>query len=230
MSGEHLSDQAEKGASEAARNGREALIASALSLVKERGYAALSVSAICKRAGVSAPSLYHHFGDKAGLLLALIEECLAQDATAMMSKIEGKEPPLQRLQRFIAIFREFFTGRTVDTATVVFAISQGRGESEAIANAVDKAQRAIVTFTAARFADILGMKDAQVFADLFLSFAAYLSQIAQTSAPDRDERLHRAVKHFERFFILGIGAERPEFLKDADFAAAHAKAASPQLA
>lgn len=47
------------------------MLDAAASLLREEGHAALTTRSVCDRAGVTAPTLYHHFGDKAGLLQSL---------------------------------------------------------------------------------------------------------------------------------------------------------------
>lgn len=58
---------------DAAALSRETLLDVAERLMSEKGYAATSVSAICKQAGVAVTSLYWHFGSKEGLLAAVME-------------------------------------------------------------------------------------------------------------------------------------------------------------
>ena len=55
-------------------SGRERLLAAAVSLFAAKGYAAASVRDILRAAGVTAPVLYHHFGSKEGLFLALARD------------------------------------------------------------------------------------------------------------------------------------------------------------
>lgn len=57
---------------------REQFLDAAERLMSERGYAGTSVSAICKRVGVAATSLYWHFGSKEGLLAAVMERGAAR--------------------------------------------------------------------------------------------------------------------------------------------------------
>jgi AcrR family transcriptional regulator len=49
----------------------ERIRAAALALLREGGVSALTTRAVCERAGVTAPTLYHHYGDKDGLLRAV---------------------------------------------------------------------------------------------------------------------------------------------------------------
>jgi len=53
------------------------LLKKALTLFAARGYDAVGVQEIVTAAGVTKPTLYHHFGNKRGLLEALLEERLA---------------------------------------------------------------------------------------------------------------------------------------------------------
>jgi len=60
--------------SEAAAKTRQRLLDAALTLFSQRGYAATGIREILGLAGVTQPTLYHHFADKASLLQALIEQ------------------------------------------------------------------------------------------------------------------------------------------------------------
>lgn len=55
----------------------KAILDAAAALIEARGPAALTTRAVCEAAGVKAPTLYHHFGDKDGLERALIQRGLA---------------------------------------------------------------------------------------------------------------------------------------------------------
>jgi AcrR family transcriptional regulator len=52
---------------------REHLLVTGSALLAEVGTAAFTTRLVCERAGVTAPTLYHHFGDKDGLLRAIAE-------------------------------------------------------------------------------------------------------------------------------------------------------------
>ncbi|MCB2187631.1 MAG: TetR/AcrR family transcriptional regulator [Deltaproteobacteria bacterium] len=53
---------------------RDRIIAEALGLFSQRGYAAVGVQEIAAAAGVTKPTLYHYFGSKRGLLREILEE------------------------------------------------------------------------------------------------------------------------------------------------------------
>ena len=52
---------------------REIVLDAAQSLMAEHGYEAATVAAIVERAGIPASSIYHYFGSKEGVLLAVME-------------------------------------------------------------------------------------------------------------------------------------------------------------
>src|SRR4051812_30906730 len=55
-----------------------------LELLEERGYSALTVEALCARAGATPPSVYARAGNKEGLLLAIYEHAMERiDATSI---------------------------------------------------------------------------------------------------------------------------------------------------
>jgi AcrR family transcriptional regulator len=58
-------------------SGREALLRAGRESVEERGIDAVTTREVCAHAGVGAPTLYHHFGSREGLLEELLKE--AQD-------------------------------------------------------------------------------------------------------------------------------------------------------
>ncbi|WP_219114254.1 TetR/AcrR family transcriptional regulator [Janthinobacterium sp. UMAB-56] len=53
---------------------RASLLATARKVFSERGYADTSMDDLTAQAGLTRGALYHHFGDKKGLLLAVVEQ------------------------------------------------------------------------------------------------------------------------------------------------------------
>jgi AcrR family transcriptional regulator len=50
------------------------ILSAAVDLLEKDGAEALTTRAVCEAAGVTAPTLYHHFGDKNGLLRAIVAQ------------------------------------------------------------------------------------------------------------------------------------------------------------
>jgi len=59
-------------------NTRETLVAAALKVLEQDGEAQFSTRAVCAIANVTAPTLYHHFGNADGLLSAAMAEVFVQ--------------------------------------------------------------------------------------------------------------------------------------------------------
>jgi AcrR family transcriptional regulator len=53
---------------------KEKILTAAVRLLEEQGVDGLTTRAVCEAAGVTAPTLYHHFGDKNGLVRAIVSE------------------------------------------------------------------------------------------------------------------------------------------------------------
>lgn len=79
--------------------GRDLLRAAALRLFTRKGYAATSVRDILRDAGVSAPVLYHHFGNKEGLFLELVREGRERAAAARARALSEGGTARERILR-----------------------------------------------------------------------------------------------------------------------------------
>ena len=69
---------------------KQALLRSARQVFAEYGYHGATIAEITRRAEVSTPVLYHHFGSKAGLFTAAIEEVSELLAESWGETIAGK--------------------------------------------------------------------------------------------------------------------------------------------
>jgi AcrR family transcriptional regulator len=57
---------------------RAAILAAAERILARGGEEALSIRELCARVGVTAPTVYHHFGDKDGLVAEVVDACFAE--------------------------------------------------------------------------------------------------------------------------------------------------------
>ncbi len=72
--------------------------------MSERGFAATAIAAICKRAEVMPPTLYWHFGDKEGLVAAVMERAAERWFEEFVPS--GRADARQRLDVLGSLFRE----------------------------------------------------------------------------------------------------------------------------
>ncbi|WEJ60153.1 TetR/AcrR family transcriptional regulator [Devosia sp. FJ2-5-3] len=71
---------------------RETLVAAALQVLEQDGEAQFSTRAVCVIAKVTAPTLYHHFGNADGLLSAAMEEAFAQFLAGKLAATQSTDP------------------------------------------------------------------------------------------------------------------------------------------
>lgn len=77
---------------------KEKILASAVALLEQEGVDGLTTRSVCLAAGVTAPTLYHHFGDKNGLVRAIVTEGVAE-FMAMKQAMRVTKDPLADLRR-----------------------------------------------------------------------------------------------------------------------------------
>src|SRR5208282_1851356 len=71
---------------------RETLVAAALKVLEQDGEAQFSTRAVCAIANVTAPTLYHHFGNADGLLSAAMAEAFAQFLESKKAAVQSPDP------------------------------------------------------------------------------------------------------------------------------------------
>ncbi|OEV30192.1 hypothetical protein AN219_12300 [Streptomyces nanshensis] len=71
---------------------RDRLLLAGAELLEGAGEQSVSTRAICERAGVQAPSLYHHFGNKQGLLEAVVSHGFREFLAAGPVGSDGGDP------------------------------------------------------------------------------------------------------------------------------------------
>jgi AcrR family transcriptional regulator len=105
-----------RGASVQSKRGRppsgadEAIVAAALEIVTGEGLSHLTTKEAARRAGVSEASVFYHFGDKLGLLRAVVLAGLAPLERFDPSQLadDASEPLQQTLADVARAFEEFF--------------------------------------------------------------------------------------------------------------------------
>jgi AcrR family transcriptional regulator len=65
--------------------GRARILEAAIKLVAEGGYASATINEVCRLAGVRPPAVYYHYGNKDGLVAAVVETV----ATAWLDGLES---------------------------------------------------------------------------------------------------------------------------------------------
>jgi AcrR family transcriptional regulator len=120
---------------EQAQETRRRIVAAALGLLLERGYAGTTVAAVAAAADVSAETIYTTLGGKRGLLEAVIETAIVgidtevpRDDPAWWDGVERLKDPRQRLRRMIE-HTCLITART----SPIHAVIRGAADKEPFA-------------------------------------------------------------------------------------------------
>src|SRR5689334_3534815 len=107
---------------------RSRILEASLAELGARGYAATSVSAIARAAGVSPETVYATFGSKRGIVDGLLEQVDAEgrpQAAAALSRARGGGPRVD-----LDVLAEVSTGFWVAHGDLVRLLRQGIGDPE----------------------------------------------------------------------------------------------------
>ncbi|MBB2939854.1 AcrR family transcriptional regulator [Amycolatopsis bartoniae] len=131
---------------------REAILNAAHALVSEKGYDGMAISDLCAQSGLPASSIYYHFGNKLGVLAALLERTF-EELHALFpnpSSFDGRAP----LDRFEAWFSAACASldRRPDYLRLLVAISVGPQKD---ADAIQATVRRIRDYAHASWVDAL---------------------------------------------------------------------------
>jgi len=85
---------------------RRAILDATEALLIESGGFDFSIRSLGRRCGYSAPTVYHYFGDKDGLIVALLEERTARLADAI-ERVPVTADPLDDLRALLLVFISF---------------------------------------------------------------------------------------------------------------------------
>ena len=88
-------------AAERGADPREALLDAAKHAFARDGFAGASLKQIAHDAHVTPALASYYYGDKAGLLAAVVEHRVAPAAGGIMGALAGEAPAIERLQRFV---------------------------------------------------------------------------------------------------------------------------------
>jgi len=90
---------------------RERILEAATEVFATRGYAGAGVDRLAERSGIAKTAIYYHFGNKEGLLAAVLERAATQWIDAIQSAAKQGGDPLQRLDRALAGMRAMLEER-----------------------------------------------------------------------------------------------------------------------
>lgn len=132
-----------------AQERREQLLDTTKEIVGEAGFHAVSIEAVARRAGVSRPIVYGHFGDLPGLLEALSERenarALRQLAAILPATGSGSADPAETL---LAAYAGYLETVRADPITWRLALMPPEGAPASLREHVTQSREAVVAVLA----------------------------------------------------------------------------------
>lgn len=100
---------------------------------RERGYEGATLTQLAAATGLGKASLYHHFpGGKAEMAEALLRAAVADAQRLAFARLEGREPPAERLQAFLAGYADYLEDSGGPCLLAVLALGSARGTHGAL--------------------------------------------------------------------------------------------------
>jgi len=189
---------------------RERILAAAIALIAERGFAATSIEALCQRAGVVRTAIYWHFGSKDGLVVPVVERVASAWIEEIQKAVYLEGEPLARLERFLASLRALVAERAPLLRLLLAVVLERAAVDEearaALRTLTDRARAAI----AQGVEDSTGAQpaDAELIARTVLAYLN-LAVCDQLVAP---ERVDRVFADLRTAILLVIGARLNEWI------------------
>jgi AcrR family transcriptional regulator len=100
---------------------RDAILAAALALFAERGLIATSIEDIRDASGASVGSIYHHFGSKEGIAVALYAGAMAEYQRRAIAALRGARSAAAGIRGMVAAFLGW-VGEHPQLATLMLAV------------------------------------------------------------------------------------------------------------
>lgn len=124
---------------------REQLLDVTKEIVGERGFHAVSIEAVARRAGITRPVVYGHFADLDALLEAMVERegsrALSQLDEILPQKLSEAKSPREDL---LAALRGYLEAVAADPVTWRLVLMPMEGTPMALREAVEKGREAVV--------------------------------------------------------------------------------------
>ena len=100
-----LPDRSTRSARRRQTPARDAILAATRALLVQQGARGVSIRRVAERSGYSAPTIYHHFGDKSGLVDTVIDAHFAKALAVMRAVPHGQDKARYLRELALAFFR-----------------------------------------------------------------------------------------------------------------------------
>ena len=112
------------GREEASAERRAAILTAALAVIAERGLHTTTINDIRQRSGASVGSIYHHFGDRAGLFYALYVESLGDCFAFLLENLKACDSAQAGIFALVKSYLDWVEANPQEAA-FIYEASQG---------------------------------------------------------------------------------------------------------
>jgi AcrR family transcriptional regulator len=98
----------------------EKLLDAAVELFAANGFNATSIRDIAKRTGMTIPNIYYHFGNKEGLLIAILERATRQIVDGLREVTRREMDPLERFKLLLRAHYDLLISVGREEANILF--------------------------------------------------------------------------------------------------------------
>lgn len=137
------------------RKTRAKILKSAIRLICQHGYTGTSVDMICKDADVVKTAVYWHFGSKAGLMAAIIDDISTNWLTFLHRPLEETELEAY-LDRLLWVLKEVVTNQSHLLRLVEVVISEAAHLDDAVTQAARRLHDETVDAFVSDFRQLIG--------------------------------------------------------------------------
>lgn len=111
---------------------KERILQVARSLVEEGGYANLRMTTLCERASTAPTSVYWHFGNKAGLVQAIMESAFEPLGRSILDASKTESLPRKKIDVFVDHLRSLATDRPFGALSMLAFLREDGEEIEGL--------------------------------------------------------------------------------------------------
>jgi AcrR family transcriptional regulator len=124
---------------------REQLLETTREIAAERGFHEISIDAVAKRAGITRPVVYGHFGDLEGLLEALVDREGERAVSQLAGDLPADFPTGDRVESLLAALRGYLEAVRDEPITWQLVLMPPEGAPEAMRERISEGRAAVVS-------------------------------------------------------------------------------------
>jgi AcrR family transcriptional regulator len=124
---------------------REQLLDATREIAAERGFHEISIDAVAKRAGITRPVVYGHFGDLEGLLEALVDREGERAVTQLAAVLPAEFGTGDRIESLLAALRGYLEAVRDEPITWQLVLMPPEGAPEAMRERIAQGRAAVLS-------------------------------------------------------------------------------------